>query len=363
MNQLIIKPTLLLDEKKCRRNIRKVYNKAVNKSLIFRPHFKTHQSLEIGSWYKELGVNKITVSSLEMADYFSSQWNDITVAFPVNILEIELINSLAKRIQLNLMVESIEAAIFLMSHLQYNIGVFIKIDVGYKRVGIDPSNREEIDAIITLLESSDKIIFKGFLAHAGHTYDCRSKQEILRVHKKSVEILRNLKDQYQLRYPHIINSYGDTPSCSVAEDFEGIDEIRPGNFVFYDLAQVQIGSTDISNIAVAMVCPIVSMNKHRNEIVIYGGGVHFSKDNLQDEVYGKIYGKVVNKNEIGWKDELTGAYLKKLSQEHGIVSMPEHLINDYSIGDTLVILPVHSCMTGNEMKSYLLEPNKEITRL
>ena len=74
--------------------------------LIFRPHFKTHQSLEIGKWFKELGTNKITVSSLKMAEYFSEKWEYITVAFPMNILEINTVNELAKKITLNVCIEN-----------------------------------------------------------------------------------------------------------------------------------------------------------------------------------------------------------------------------------------------------------------
>ncbi len=84
----ISQPTLLVDEKKCKENIYRMLKKAKSHKLIFRPHFKTHQSLEIGKWFKELGTNKITVSSLKMAEYFSEQFEDITVAFPLNILEI-----------------------------------------------------------------------------------------------------------------------------------------------------------------------------------------------------------------------------------------------------------------------------------
>ena len=79
----------------------KMLKKAESHKLIFRPHFKTHQSLEIGKWFKELGTNKITVSSLKMAEYFSCQWKDITVAFPLNILEMHTVNELAKKITLN----------------------------------------------------------------------------------------------------------------------------------------------------------------------------------------------------------------------------------------------------------------------
>ena len=53
-----------------------------------------------------------------------------------------------------------------------------------------------------------------------------------------------------------------------------------------------------------------------------------------------------------WDDPIPGMYLKSISQEHGIVSVPQPFITKYKIGDLLYILPVHSCMTANEMKSY-----------
>ena len=68
--------------------------KAKNNNIIFRPHFKTHQSKKVGEWFREEGVDKITVSSVSMAKYFiEHNWKDITIAFPFNILEIDDINS------------------------------------------------------------------------------------------------------------------------------------------------------------------------------------------------------------------------------------------------------------------------------
>jgi len=363
MKQRVIKPTLLLDEFKCKNNIERMALKAREKRLNLRPHFKTHQSLEIGEWYKEYGVDKITVSSLSMAEYFADQWQDITVAFPVNVLEIDTINSLASKITLNLLVESKETVSFLKENVTSDLAVFIKIDVGYNRVGVKSNDLKLIEEILSVIDSSDSIQFRGFLAHAGHTYNCRSKEEIIQVHEKAVRCLHPLKLKYKTRYPDSIISYGDTPSCSVAENFEGIDEIRPGNFVFYDLAQEQIGSTNMDNIAVAMACPIVAIYKDRNEIVIYGGGVHFSKDRLEDDSHGVIFGKVVSSVKEGWGEEIPDMYLKKLSQEHGTVHVPNNEISNYKIGDHLVILPVHACMTAHEMKSFYVEPGKIISRL
>lgn len=351
-----------MDEEKCRKNIRTMHEKARLKKLDFRPHFKTHQSLEIGRWFKELGVDKITVSSLKMADYFAEEWDDITVAFPANILEIDLINSLAARISLNLLVESVETAQFLNKNLARNIGVFIKIDVGYHRTGVDPKDTEAIDAILEEIKKSASISFKGFLTHAGHSYNATSTDKVLEIHNTSLAIMAELKARYGPEYPDLTISIGDTPTCSLAEDFTGIDEIRPGNFVFYDLTQVYIGACDLDQVAVAIVCPVVAIHRERNELVIYGGGVHLSKDRIEDESCGAVFGQIVEKKGKGWGDEVKGMYVKSLSQEHGMISVPSDEILKYKIGDELYIIPVHSCMTADLTNKYLATSGKQIPR-
>ena len=360
---MITKPTLILDEAKCRKNIETMFLKAQKNNVIFRPHFKTHQSLEIGRWYREFGVDKITVSSLNMAKYFSAEWNDITVAFPVNILEIETINELAENIQLNLLVESVETITFLKQYLKYEVGFFIKIDVGYNRTGIDPSRIDYIDKILNISNDSNLLNFKGFLGHAGHTYDCRTDEEILAIHNESISCLVSLKEIYLKTYPNLNLSAGDTPTCSIADDFSGVDEIRPGNFATFDLTQNLIGSCKIEQIAIAMACPVVAIHRERNEIVVYGGGVHFSKDRLLDEKLGVIFGRVVEGSENGWGNVISDMYIKSLSQEHGIISVPESIIANYKVGDYLMILPIHSCLTGNLMKEYQTTTLKIISKL
>lgn len=338
-------------------------SKAKKHNVDFRPHFKTHQSLEIGRWFREMGTEKITVSSLEMAEYFSPEWNDITVAFPVNIREIDTINKLASKISLNLLVESAEAMNFLTNNLKSKSGYFIKIDLGSHRTGIDPGNTGLIDRIMEISERSDKTVFKGFLGHAGHTYHCNTKEEIIKIHNDSLDLMKQLKNIYVRKFPGMIISTGDTPGCSISENFEGTDEIRPGNFVFYDLMQLSLGSNTEEQIAVAMACPVVSIHKERNEIVIYGGGIHFSKERSENETEGTIYGRVAENKDRGWGRIIPGMFVKSLSQEHGIVTVPEDRISDYKIGDILKILPVHSCMTADCMKKYLTPENSEITMM
>lgn len=360
---MITTPTLLLDEHRCRANIRRMCQKADQHKLVLRPHFKTHQSREIGRWFKDEGVKKITVSSLEMAQYFAQEWDDITVAFPINILEIGTINSLASTIQLNVLIENTTAINVLEEQLQYPVGVFLKIDVGYGRTGVKPHQTALLDDLLETVSASSKLQLLGFLAHAGHTYDCRSAAEIGAVHQASMEKLIHLKRQYSDRYPNLLLSYGDTPSCSVANNFTGLDELRPGNFVFYDLTQSRIGSNSWDQIAVAMACPIVAVHEDRRELVLYGGGVHFSKDRLADEPEGTIWGRVVRDEGAGWGEVIPGMYLRSLSQEHGITVVPETVTFDFQVGQIIKVLPVHSCMAANAMKRYLTTDGRWIERL
>src|SRR6056297_2377599 len=103
----IKRPTLVLNKTTCLQNIELMADKAQRHKLRFRPHFKTHQSIEIGRWFRNFGVEHITVSSIKMAQYFASDgWKDITIAFPFNIHEIDELNSLSATTKINIVIDN-----------------------------------------------------------------------------------------------------------------------------------------------------------------------------------------------------------------------------------------------------------------
>ena len=350
--QMITKPILLINQSKVKRNIRRIAEKARKNGVIFRPHFKTHQSAEIGELFREKGVQKITVSSVSMAEYFAGHgWNDITIAFPVNLREIRQINKLAGKIRLNLLVDSAFSAEELAKSLHHRVGIFIELDNGYHRSGLLAEQTEELDKIIEIAESSDHLEFKGFLTHAGNTYLAKSKTEILTIMQHTTRMMKALKKKYINRFPELIISYGDTPSCSIADDLSDFDEIRPGNFVYYDVMQYELGSCSLDDIAVAVACPVVSVYPGRNELIIYGGAVHLSKEYIETEK-GKSFGLVAELNGSKWGEPIPGAYVSAVSQEHGDVKMPGTNIARFKPGDLIGVLPVHSCLTANLLKNH-----------
>ncbi|WP_242917634.1 alanine racemase [Pontibacter liquoris] len=360
----ITTPTLLLDKEKCLRNIRRMVEKASENNVRLRPHFKTHQSVQVGEWFRDMGVKAITVSSVRMAAYFARYgWNDILVAFPANVLEIAHINQLASRIQLHLLAVNIETVDLLASLLQHPVNLWVKIDAGYRRTGILPNDHTTLDSILEKIKQSDKLHFQGFVVHDGHTYKQTDTEAIRTIHATSVYQLQLLRDRYKSQFPGLQLSIGDTPSCSIVEDLGGVNEIRPGNFVFYDLTQQRIGSCSFDEIAVCMACPVVAKHADRSELILYGGSVHFSKDSLPSETGSVIYGRMVELNGKGWTQPVEGLELVSLSQEHSIVKASPEQFAKYNIGDLMFVLPVHSCLTADLMRGYLTLEGERLEHL
>ena len=353
MTITVQQPTLLLDEAICKRNISRMAHKAHSSGVSFRPHFKTHQAATIGAWFREVGVTAITASSLRMAHYFAEAgWEDIVVAFPVNWAEIDLINQLAARITLGLLVDSVATVDFLAQNLTHPVNIWLDVDTGYHRSGVDWADSATFTAIVEAIQNSDLLTTAGLLTHDGHTYKARSNAEISAIYTESSARLIAVRDHLATQgVAGLCLSLGDTPSCSVVDDLSAVDEIRPGNFVFYDTTQVQITACTLQDIAVAVACPVVGKYPARNQIVVYGGGVHLSKESITDTDGNVSFGAVATLDDDGWHI-LDDANVGSLSQEHGVIYTSAATFERIDIGDTLAILPVHSCMTANLLKGY-----------
>ena len=346
----ITSPTLLLDEKICRANLKNMADKAKRHGKKLVPHFKTAQSHQIGEWAKEYGIKEVTASSMKMAEYLCDQgWENIHIAFPFNPLEIPRLNKLAATQAISVQLINPVTTQMLVDQLELPVGFFIEIDAGYGRTGVEVSDFGLIEEILRTAEKSDKLWFKGFYIHAGHSYYIK---DIPGLYEQTRNALNMLKFKYNLEYPNLVTRTGDTPGCAVMEDFGDIDELGPGNFVFYDLMQVALGSCDREDIAVVLAVPVVDIKKDRKEILIHGGGVHLAKDVLVDSDGNKNFGEVVILNEKGWTIPKERSFLKSISQEHGIIQASAELINSVKVGDVLGILPIHSCMTADCMGEY-----------
>lgn len=347
-------PALLVDESRARRNIERMAERARRAGVRLRPHMKTHDSPDVGAWFRDAGVEAITVSSLSMARSFAQAgWRDVTVAFPFNVRELDEARELASRVDLGLLVDHETPVNALAAAGIDPVRVWIKIDTGLGRAGIPWDEPDRAVSLARRIAGSRPLLLAGLLTHAGHSYRERSAAGVLRVHAESLRRMRKAKTALEDEgFDGLEISVGDTPTCSLAEDFPGAGEIRPGNFVFFDLMQLAVGSCGPEDLALALACPVAGVHPKRGEIVIYGGAIHLSKEGLVREDGSRIFGALASggKGSLGHPDKT--APVVDLSQEHGVARVPPDRSDGLSIGDLVTVFPVHACLAANLHRGY-----------
>jgi D-serine deaminase-like pyridoxal phosphate-dependent protein len=97
-------------------------------------------------------------------------------------------------------------------------------------------------------------------------------------------------------------------------------------------------------------------------VVIYGGAIHLSKDTLQ--VNGQTaFGLVTLPEGERWGAPLEGAFVRSVSQEHGVVRLSPEDFARVHVGDLVCILPAHSCLTLQCMGELLSLDGQRITTM
>lgn len=336
-------PTVLVDEARARANIAAMAAKAAACGVRLRPHFKTHDNVGVGRWFREAGVRHATVSSLAMAERFARDgWHDLTLAVLVNPRELPRLAELAWRLAdrggaLGLVVGTPEAARAVRHLVGDTAPLWLKVDTGYGRSGVPWDDRGRLQDV------ADAAAFAGLLTHAGHSY--RTPRDELA--GLFAETARRLAAARGATGRALQLSVGDTPTCSAVARFGGVDEVRPGNFVFFDLMQRSRGVCTDAQLAAAVACPVLALDRGRGRIVLYGGAVHLSKEILVTAA-GPVFGYLGTFADGGFGTVLEDAPLTELSQEHGVVQVApgrwDELTGGLLPGDLVAVFPVHSCL-------------------
>jgi len=137
-------------------------------------------------------------------------------------------------------------------------------------------------------------------------------------------------------------SVGSTPAMTAITDLTGIDEIRPGNYVFFDYTQVRLGSCRVADCAVTVLASVVSTSPTHS--VTDAGALSLSKDPGPADKRGCTWGEVFEDYAVArLSDDLR---VTSLSQEHGKLSRPR------AVGERLRILANHSCLTVAHFDHY-----------
>ncbi len=330
-------PSLIVDLDKLESNIDGMAARARRLGVALRPHVKTHKCLEIAGLQRAAGCRGLTVSTLAEARIFADHgFDDLTWAFPLIPSVLDQAARLAAQVTLRLLVDS-TAAIDLLEAQGNTFHVWLKVDCGYHRAGVDPAG-ELVVELVRRLHDSRTLRFDGLLTHSGHAYKANSRQELLSVANQERQVMTDLAERLGglgLSVPAI--SVGSTPAMSVVESLAGVDEARPGNYVFHDQMQVDLGSCAVADCAATVLTSVVSSQPGADHCVTDAGALVLSKDSGSQRGERPCMGRIFADYQAGAvSDEI---YLTTLSQEHGLVNAR------LPIGERLRILPNHSCLT------------------
>ena len=328
-------PALLLDLDRLERNLQHMADRCRQLGVSLRPHLKTHKCVEIAERQRALGAMGVTVSTLYEARVFADHGcTDITWAFPVQLGRIAEAQALAEQVTLRLFADGPEA-VDALEATGFPFHVWLKIDCGYHRAGLDPAAPATL-ALARRVASSQTLRFDGLATHSGHAYHevgCTRIRAIAETERRVVAELRE-----QLGRHGIVGaaSVGSTPAMSCVERLDGVQEARPGNYAFYDGMQVALGSCGPSDPAVTVLASVVSSQPGATHCVVDAGALALSKDVGHPgpaATMGRIYGDYAAGQ---LRDD---ARLMALSQEHGTVS------TRLPVGTKVRVLPNHSCLT------------------
>ena len=340
-------PALLLYRDVMERNLTRMADRTRRLGVWLRPHIKTHKCLELGRRQVAHGAQGITVSSLFEAEAFTrGGFTDLTWAFPIDPTHIPHVQRIAERgVTLRVILDDLDTAKALAGS---GLHVWLKVDCGYHRAGVDPSSRYALDVARTL-GAERGLSFDGILSHSGHAYRTRNRQEAAQVAEQERQVMVWFADLLRKDgLPVRGVSVGSTPAMVAVESLSGVTEARPGNYIFYDRTMVLIGCCDPRDVAVTVLATVVSHQPGASHFVVDAGALSLSKDlgptHLGlDPAFGEVKGH----------PELTVA---SVSQEHGVIraAAPAAIEGKFRVGQQLEIVPNHSCLTEAHFDEYVV---------
>lgn len=358
-------PALLIDQDILERNLTRMQERANSFGVSLRPHIKTHKCVEIANHQVELGARGITVSTFYEAEQFAAAgFNDITWAFPIPPVYAVRAAELNQKVTLRVVVDSLEAKWHLdkLSRVKGDkLHVWLKVDCGYHRAGVNPDS-PLADDLVRALSESKTLIFDGILTHSGYSYYAKSRKEILPYAEKERSVMVEFAERMRAKgYTIPFISIGSTPAMAVTENLNGISEIRPGNYAFYDYTQAMIGSCSVSDCALTVLASVISHQPGAAHFLTDAGALALSKDAgpthmSNDMDMGILY------EDYERKRLASHIHVRTLSQEHGrvVCDNPKLIEGLFSVGDKVRILEHHSCLTAANFDHYYVVKEDEV---
>jgi D-serine deaminase-like pyridoxal phosphate-dependent protein len=331
-------PVAVRDDDAMERNLHRMAAIATRAGVRLRPHAKTHKSPDVGRRQLEHGAAGLTVATLQEAEVFAGAGvRDLLIAHPpVGRVKLARLAHLAARVEkLAVCLDDVELA----GAVPPGVEILWEVDTGLHRVGT-PVGDATVAAVRRLVAAIGQQRFRGLLTHGGHAYRATNEGERRVAAGEESEGLIATAEQLRAVGIEVREvSVGSTPTAGYAPEFEGVTEIRPGNYVYGDAGQVTLGSHQLEDCALAVIGTVISAPA-ADRCVVDTGSKSFSADRIVPAMTG--FGIVLGHPRLE---------VARLSEEHTVLTAVES--TGLEVGDRVAIVPAHACTTVN-LHPYLL---------
>jgi D-serine deaminase-like pyridoxal phosphate-dependent protein len=188
------------------------------------------------------------------------------------------------------------------------------------------------------------------MSYSGATYGTQDRDAQGKIARAHDAALRQAGDCLRaLGVVEPLLSTGGSAGVLATPTPQGVNEFRPGVFVFQDLFQAGLGVCDEADIAISVLATVLSVRPERGCALTDAGALALSLDRStarQTRDWG-----------LGRVCDVSGAPLGALrvtgtSQEHGVLGGDDAALARLRPGDAVRILPNHCCLTAAAYPAY-----------
>ncbi|HEU4508035.1 MAG TPA: alanine racemase, partial [Pyrinomonadaceae bacterium] len=330
-------PAVVIDLDVMDQNLSRMADYCRRHELLLRPHTKSHKIPELAKRQIASGATGITVAKLGEAEVMlDAGITDILIAYPiVGVEKTKRLATIAEAARISVALDSEDAARGISaaaSERGVTIGVLVELDVGFNRCGV--SSETEALALARKISSLPGLEFKGLMFFPGHFTVMPDERSVLRMRVN--ELLDRVLAAFDREgLPLPVVSGGSTPTAYESHLFHGVNEVRPGMYIFNDRTTAGISAASLTDCALSVLVTVVSTSV-AGRAIIDGGSKTYSSDRYQAGD-GRGFGLVKEDHD---------ADLERLSEEHGHLNI-QRSERRYRIGDRLSVIPNHVCTTVN----------------
>jgi D-serine deaminase-like pyridoxal phosphate-dependent protein len=330
-------PVLLVDLDRMERNIARWQRLADDAGVAFRVHVKTHKVPAIALQQLAAGACWIVCAKIAEAEVFvDGGCDDVVIAYPVfGERKWRRLADLACRARVGVNVDSVEAVEGISAAAREagtKIDLYLDIDTGMHRGGVDHRSLAEAILLCEAISNAASVELAGITTHRQMAFADAGAREPDDAGRDEAQALVAVAEELRAAGQEIrVVAAGGSVSGRGAASVPGLTELRAGTYVFCDLMQLDYGVAAWEDLALTVLCTVVS-TRQPGGATIDGGLKTFSGDRLTGE------------HQLARAADREIA-LDRLSEEHGmaVVGAGERV----RLGEKIPFFPVHACTAVN----------------